>query len=66
MRIRIIRQPIGVLSGVSLKHYRPDEVYDVPPVVADYLVMEEFAILEMRDSRQPSMPVEVERRRRRS
>jgi hypothetical protein len=53
------------MNGLSLRHYRPGEVYDVPPVVADYLVMERLAILEMRDSRQPPRPADIERRRRR-
>ncbi len=44
-----MRQPHGVVQGVSLRNYRPGEVYDIPPTLADYLVMENYAILEMRD-----------------
>jgi hypothetical protein len=62
MRVRIIRQPHGTVSGVSLRTYRPGEVYDIPPTLADYLVLEEYAILEMRD-RTRTVPVLVERRR---
>ena len=61
MRVRIKRQPLGVIQGMSLKHYRPGEVYELPPSLAEYLVMEDFAILEMRDR---EVPVQHERRRR--
>ena len=49
---------------MSLKHYRPGEVYELPPSLAEYLVMEEFAIFEMRERDKPRVPVEHERRRR--
>ena len=60
MRVRITRQPLGVVQGMSLKHYRPGEVYELPPSLAEYLVMEDFAIFEMRDRQ---VPVERDRRR---
>ena len=60
MRVRITRQPLGVVQGMSLKYYRPGEVYELPPSLAEYLVMEDFAIFEMRDRQ---VPVEHERRR---
>jgi hypothetical protein len=62
MRVRIIRQPQGTVSGVSLRSYRPGEVYDIPSTLADYLILEEYAILEMRN-RESRVPVAVERRR---
>jgi len=62
MRVRIIRQPQGTVNGASLRSYRAGEVYDIPPTLADYLVLEEYAILEMRD-RERNVPVAVERRR---
>lgn len=63
-----MRQPHGSVSGVSLSAYRPGEVYDIPAMLAEYLVVEELAILEMRDSNREREPIEiaVERRRRRS
>ena len=64
MKVRITRQPIGVVQGVSLKYYRPGEVYELPPSLAEYLVMEQYAIFEMRDRDRPHVPVAVERRRR--
>jgi hypothetical protein len=60
MRVRIVRQPHGTISGVSLSSYRTGEVYDIPAALAEYLVMESYAIFEMRDR---DRPVEVERRR---
>ena len=64
MRVRITRQPLGMIQGMSLKHYRPGEVYELPPSLAEYLVMEQFAILEMRDRDRPAVPVAHDRRRR--
>ena len=63
MRVRITRQPLGIIQGVSLKHYRPGEVYELPPSLADYLVVEKYAIFEMRERDRP-VPIEEERRRR--
>ena len=48
---------------MSLKHYRLGEVYELPPSLAEYLVMENFANFEMRDRDKPAVPVEHERRR---
>jgi hypothetical protein len=62
MKVRITRQPIGMVQGMSLNYYRADEVYDLPPSLAEYLVMEKYAILEMRVRERPVM----EERRRRS
>ena len=64
MKVKITRRPMGLINGVSLKYYRPGEVYDLPPTLAEFLVMEDYAILEMRDYDKPAVPVEVERRRR--
>ena len=63
MRVRITRQPLGIIQGVSLRHYRPGEVYELPPPLAEYLVIEKYAIFEMRERDQP-VPFEAERRRR--
>jgi len=64
MKVRIIDRPDGAINGVSLKYYRPGEVYDLPPAIAEYLVMEKCAIFEMRDHERPASEVAVERRRR--
>ena len=49
---------------MSLMYYRLGEVYELPPSLAEYLVMEEYAIVEMRDRNRPPMPIAEERRRR--
>jgi hypothetical protein len=64
MKVRITRQPMGFIQGVSLKYYRPGEVFELPPPLAEYLVMEGYAIFEMRDRDKPAVPVSEERRRR--
>ena len=64
MRVRITRQPIGIVQGMSLNYYRPGEVYDLPSSLAEYLVMEKCAIVEMRDRHSTPVPVAEERRRR--
>ncbi len=48
MRVRITRQPLEWFRDV-VEYYRPGEVYELPPSLAEYLVMEEYAIVEMRD-----------------
>lgn len=63
MKVKILRQPYGMVHGISLRHYRPGEVYDLPPSLAEYLVMEQYGIFEMRDRERPPVPVPVERRR---
>jgi hypothetical protein len=64
MRVRITRQPIGMVQGMSLNYYRPGEVYDLPPSLAEYLVMEKYAMVEMRD-RERKPPIEIREERRR-
>ena len=46
--VRISKQPNGHLDGTSLAHFRVGQVYEVPPSHAEYLVMEGFAVVEMR------------------
>ena len=52
-----------MVQGMSLNYYRPGEVYELPPSLAEYLVMEEYAILEMRNREKAHAPVVEERRR---
>jgi len=62
MKVKITRQPIGMIQGMSLNYYRPGEVYDLPPSLAEYLVMEEYAIVEMRVREKQHARVAEERR----
>ena len=50
MRIRIVRQPSGAVDGVSLRDYDMGRRYDLPSSLAQYLVAQGFAFLEMRQS----------------
>jgi hypothetical protein len=51
-----------MVQGMSLNYYRPGEVYDLSPSLAEYLVMEKYAIVEMRDREKQQGPVGEERR----
>lgn len=65
MKIRIVKQPIGVVEGFALHYYRPGHIYDVAPTLANYLVAEGFAKFELRNS--ASGPGDApERRKKRS
>ena len=66
MRVRITRQPLGIVQGMSLNYYRTGEVYELPTSLAEYLVMEDYAIVEMRDrAKQHDLVVEERRSARR-
>jgi hypothetical protein len=64
MKVRITRRTLGHANGVSLRHYRPNEVYDVPPSIANYLVAQGVALFEMRSREESSTPPEGRERRR--
>ncbi|HEV3215205.1 MAG TPA: hypothetical protein VGZ27_05755 [Vicinamibacterales bacterium] len=48
MLVRIVRRPFGFAHGVSLRRFRPGQTYDLDPSVADYLIVQGFARMEMR------------------
>ena len=48
MKVRVQRQPVGKVNGLSLAAYRSGRVYDIAPEVPEYLVAEGYAIVEMR------------------
>ena len=62
MKVRIVREPTGTLNGSELSLYRTGEVYDLPVIVGEYLVLEGFAIVEMRNSGNPEGTLKIERR----
>lgn len=66
MRVRITRPPRGVVDGMSLHYYHTGEAYDVSPELAEYLVAEGFASIEMRQRQRSSRPRVHDRRRSRS
>ena len=63
MLVRIVRQPSQTNEGVSLHLYRAGRVYDVNASLAEYLVSEGFAQLEMRRNSK-NLPSGLERRKR--
>ena len=66
MRVRITRTPRGVVDGMSLHYYHAGEAYDVTPELAEYLVAEGFASIEMRMRQRSSRLRSHDRRRTRS
>lgn len=66
MRVRITRTPRGVVDGMSLHYYHPGEAYDLSLELAEYLVAEGYACIEMRQRQRSSRPRSHERRRRRA
>jgi hypothetical protein len=64
MRVRITRAPTGVVDGIPLKNYHAGVTYDLSPVLAEYLVAEGFAALEMRQHRRSTRRRETDRRSR--
>ena len=66
MRVRIIREPKGTVDGMSLRYYHTGETYDMPALLAEYLVAEGFASIEMRQHRRSSRCRSTDRRRYRT
>lgn len=61
MKVRVVRQPQGTVQGITLQAYHAGHVYDIAPSLAEFLIAEGYAILEMR--REQSAHAEPERRR---
>ena len=64
VKVRILKRPTGTLDGMPLKRHVPGEVYDVPASVAEYLVMEGFALPEMRRPIRAALKKKKDRRAR--
>jgi hypothetical protein len=61
--VRITKQPHGRVDGITLNKYLPGHSYDVPPSLADYLVLQGFATPEMRREKRSQRPRSGDRRR---
>lgn len=48
MLVRVVRQPVGYVEGASLRQLTPGRTYDFDPSIADYLVVQGYAVIEMR------------------
>ena len=64
MRIRMVKKAQGTVSGITLDHYQAGRVYDVGASLAEYLVAEGYAIVEMRDDERPPTVKNPQRRKR--
>ncbi len=62
MKVRITRHPTGVVDGMSMRYYHAGGVYEIPAVLAEYLVAEGFATIEMRQRDRSLRPRKCERR----
>jgi hypothetical protein len=63
VKVWMARQPTGSFQGLPLHSYHPGQVYDLPASLAEYLVVERFAIVEMRREQKPP-PLGLDRRRK--
>jgi hypothetical protein len=61
--MRIIQQSVGSVNGLSLGAYRLGQAYDVRALMADYLMAEGLAMLEMRSADGPRGFTAEDRRR---
>ena len=48
MRVTIIKSPEGDLNGMSAEQWQIGRTYDISPSVASVLIVEGYAVLEMR------------------
>ena len=63
--MRIIQQPVGRVDGISLAHYRLGQIYELPPSIAEYLVMRGYGQIEMRREQRSKRNRPVDRRHQR-
>ena len=61
--VRVIKQPIGTISGLELDHFKLGRTYELHPSLADYLVLEGYAVIEMRRLARSRRPRPNDRRR---
>jgi hypothetical protein len=52
-----------IVEGVNLERLIPGECYDLSPSVAEYLVLNGYAVIEMRSDQRIRKPPKTERRR---
>jgi hypothetical protein len=62
VKVRIVKRPGNTLDGMTLKSYVPGEVYDIPPTLADYLVLQGYAKPEMRRTARVALKKKRDRR----
>ena len=65
MKVRIIREPKGTVDGMSLHYYHEGGAYDVSTRLAEYLVADGCAAIEMRQRQRSHRIRSTDRRRSR-
>ncbi|HEY7446950.1 MAG TPA: hypothetical protein VH702_02320 [Vicinamibacterales bacterium] len=50
MLVRILKSPVGIIDGFDVGNLKVGWVYDLPTSLASLLVVEEYALAEMRVS----------------
>lgn len=66
VRVRFTREPHGVVDGVSLDRYHAGRAYEMSAELAEYLVLEGYASIEMRRTQRSRRHRPRDRRRRRT
>jgi hypothetical protein len=66
VRVRITRELRGVVDGVALNRYHAGQAYEVSAELAEYLVAEGYASIEMRRRQRSRRNGSRDRRRRRT
>ena len=59
----MMKTPSGVIDGMSLHYYHAGGAYEVPTVLAEYLVADGYAAVEMRRRQRSSRLRQRDRRR---
>jgi hypothetical protein len=64
VRVCITKRPTGlVIEGVNLERLIPGKCYELSAVIAEYLVLNGYAVFEMRSDRRIHKPPTPDRRR---
>jgi len=63
VRVRIIRQANGSIDGIGLACYRVGCTYDISSGLAEYLVLEGYAVVDMRRGVRSPRPRKRQRRK---
>jgi hypothetical protein len=56
VRVRLTKLPDEPVNGHDWRGYQIGRVYDLPPEIADYLVVAGYAVVEMRGDRRLAAP----------
>jgi hypothetical protein len=65
MLVRILKSPVGIIDGFDVGTLKVGWIYDLPTSLAGVLIVEEYALAEMRVS-QGQPPPDREKRERSS